>query len=89
MPTTPFQPCTENPSYFSEKCRQCRFTCLADAPVQTRKEPDRSSNRGRISLLGSGAVVIGAVASLADYSAAAPALTVVGAVLVLAHLVRE
>lgn len=40
-------------------------------------------------MIGSGAVVIGAIASFADYSAAAPTLTIVGAVLVLANLVRE
>lgn len=89
MAATPFQPCNEAPSYFSEKCRQCRFACLAQATTPSRKEPERNSNRRLIGVLGSSAVIVGTVASLADYSSVAPALTAVGAIAVFSNLVGD
>ncbi|HEY0848252.1 MAG TPA: hypothetical protein VGE12_22985 [Noviherbaspirillum sp.] len=75
-------------SYFSEKCRQCRFACLANSTPEQQKDQAPAGKSQTLSVLGSGAVIVGAAASLADYSTVAPELTIFGAIVVFANLVR-
>jgi hypothetical protein len=89
MPTTSFQTCTESVSYFSEKCSQCRFACLKETPEQSPKHPDAAANRSSLSLVGAGAVIAGAAASIAGYPVFAAALTILGAIAVIEKIVRR
>jgi hypothetical protein len=88
MPPTSLHSCTEPASYFSEKCRQCRFSCMDDVTGQLRSDDSTPTDGTRLSMLGSSAVIAGAAASFSGYPAMAAGLTVVGAVVIFAKLVR-
>jgi len=80
MPTVPIHTCTDNPSYFSDKCNRCRFACLKD-------DGDRS--RSSLSIPGIIAVAAGAAASVAGYPVPAAGLTIAGAIAVVARIINK
>lgn len=87
MQTASFRSCTENPSYFSEKCSQCRFTCLKDS--DEHPESDSGAPRSSLSIPGVAALVAGAAASIAGYSEVSAGLTVMGAAAIIIRIVRK
>lgn len=87
MPTVSFQGCTDSPSYFSEKCSQCRFACLKDSDVHP--ENHSSAPHSSLSIPGIAAVAAGAAASVAGYSEVSAALTVMGAAAIIIRIVRK
>jgi hypothetical protein len=86
MPTVSFQSCTDTPSYFSEKCSQCRFSCLKDSD---HAHSDAGAPRSSLSIPGIAAVAMGAAASVAGYSEISAALTVMGAAAIIIRIVRK
>ena len=85
MPTVSFQPCTENPSYFSEKCNECRFTCLKE----NSGRPDAGTPKSGLSMPGVAGVLAGAAASVAGYPVASAGLTILGATAIIAKILRK
>lgn len=79
--------CTDTPSYFSEKCGQCRFACLKDNsdPEETGSGEPRSS----LSMPGMVAIIAGAAASVAGYSVISAGLTVMGAAAIITRIIRK
>jgi hypothetical protein len=86
MSTSPPQSCTESASYFSEKCSQCRFSCLKGTNGSLQKQAE---NGNGLSVIGTAAVSVGAIASLTGYSSTAAGLTIIGAVAIIAKLVSK
>lgn len=78
------QTCSNVPSYFSEKCGRCQFACLKDG--QPRAEP---APRGSVSIPGFAAVASGAAAAVAGYPSLSTGLTVVGAAVIVAKILKK
>lgn len=87
MQSVSHQSCTDDPSYFSEKCSQCRFACLKDSDA--RPESDSGAPRSTLSIPGVAALVAGAAASIAGYSEVSAGLTVMGAAAIIIRIVRK
>jgi hypothetical protein len=87
MPTVSFRSCTDNPSYFSEKCSQCGFACIKGERNQA--QTDDIAPRSSLSIPGIAAVAVGAAASLAGYAELSAALTVMGAAAIIIRIVRK
>ncbi|OWW20577.1 hypothetical protein [Noviherbaspirillum denitrificans] len=80
------QSCYENPSYFSEKCSRCQFSCLKGGAGGVQAD---STSRGSISIPGFAAVATGAAAAVAGYPTVSSGLTVVGAAIIVAKILRK
>ena len=87
MQTVSFQSCTDNPSYFSEKCSQCRFACLKGSSEQA--PATTSASRSSLSIPGLAAVIMGAVTSVAGYSVISAGLSVLGAAAIISRIIRK
>jgi len=83
------QACRENASYFSEKCRQCRFLCLKPATDQIREDSEGHRKSGKLSIIGWSVIAIATVAAVGDYPNAASWLTIFGAAAILANMFRQ
>lgn len=83
------QACRENASYFSEKCRACRFICLQPANGQIHQDREGSRKSGMLSIIGWGVIAAATAAAIGDYPQVASALTLIGAAAILAHMFRQ
>lgn len=83
------QACRENASYFSEKCRQCRFLCLKPITGQLRQESEGAGKRGMLSIIGWGVIAAATAAAIGDYPHVASILSIFGAAAILANMFRQ